>query len=466
MPYTRASIHGDLTKLRSGASGLGNPACGLSITLPVNDALTTDQISHLIDAATDRPGDDPIFSLNSEAKARAAAGEDILNATIGALMEDDGRLCVMPAVFTAYASVPPTKAAAYAPIAGDPPFLRAVIEDTFGAPTSKPGTLSAHSVAVATAGGTGALHHAIVNFLDPGQALLTTEYFWTPYKIIANHTRRAVETFEMFDESGRFNLKAFEESLTWSISRQGRALVIFNFPCHNPTGYSLDDEEWAGVANIVREAGRQAPVAFLNDLAYARYGREGSESWIQHLDTMAETAVVLVAWSASKTFAQYGARIGALVALANDADERERIANAISFSCRGTWSNCNHLGLLAITELLTNAELRQRVDAERAGLIRDLGARVEVFNREAEALGLVYPRYEGGFFVSLFTPDAELTAATMRAEGVYIVPMKGAVRVALCSTPTPAIPRLVAALKRGIDAAVDAARASGDTTSK
>ena len=432
----------------------------------MNDALTTDRISHLIDAAIDRPGDDPIFSLNNEAKARAAAGEDILNATIGALMEDDGRLCVMPAVFDAYSSVPPSKAAAYAPIAGDPPFLRAVIEDTFGSRTSDAGTLASRSVAVATAGGTGALHHAIVNFLDPGQALLTTEYYWTPYKIIANHTRRAVETFEMFDDAGRFNLKAFEESLTWSISRQGRALVVFNFPCHNPTGYSLDDEEWAGVASIVREAGRRAPVAFLNDLAYARYGVDDSKSWTEHLETMAETAVVLVAWSASKTFAQYGARIGALVALAADADERERIANAISFSCRGTWSNCNHLGILAITELLINAELRSRVDAERAGLIEALGARVEVFNREAESLGLDYPRYEGGFFVSLFTPDAELTAATMRAEGVYIVPMKGAVRVALCSTPTPAIPRLVAALKRGIEAAGGVAQAASDANDK
>ncbi len=432
----------------------------------MNDALTTDRISHLIDAAIDRPGDDPIFSLNNEAKARAAAGEDILNATIGALMEDDGRLCVMPAVFDAYSSVPLSKAAAYAPIAGDPPFLRAVIEDTFGSRTSDAGTLASRSVAVATAGGTGALHHAIVNFLDPGQALLTTEYYWTPYKIIANHTRRAVETFEMFDDAGRFNLKAFEESLTWSISRQGRALVVFNFPCHNPTGYSLDDEEWAGVANIVREAGRRAPVAFLNDLAYARYGVDDSKSWTEHLETMAETAVVLVAWSASKTFAQYGARIGALVALAADADERERIANAISFSCRGTWSNCNHLGILAITELLINAELRSRVDAERAGLIEALGARVEVFNREAESLGLDYPRYEGGFFVSLFTPDAELTAATMRAEGVYIVPMKGAVRVALCSTPTPAIPRLVAALKRGIEAAGGVAQAASDANDK
>ena len=419
----------------------------------MNDALTTKRFSHLIDAATDRPGDDPIFSLNAEAKARAAAGEDILNATIGALMDDDGRLCVMPAVFDAYASVPPSKAAAYAPIAGDPPFLRAVIEDTFGSRSGQKNSLADRSVAVATAGGTGALHHAIVNFLDPGQALLTTSYFWTPYQIIAHHTRRAVETFEMFDESGSFNPKALEESLTWSISRQGRALVILNFPCHNPTGYSLDDEEWAAVAEIVREAGRTAPVAFLNDLAYARYGTPGCESWVDHLSTMAETAVVLVAWSASKTYAQYGARIGALVALADDPEERERIANAVSFSCRGTWSNCNHLGILAVTELLTNAELRRRGDEERAGLIRNLGARIEVFNREAESIGLSYPRYEGGFFVSVFTPDAELTAATMREEGVFIVPMKGAVRVALCSTPTQAIPRLVAALSRGTQAA-------------
>ena len=47
----------------------------------------------------------------------------------------------------------------------------------------------------------------------------------------------------------------------------------------------------------------------------------------------------------------------------------------------------------------------------------------------------------------------ERTAAAMRKRGVYVVPIPGAVRVALCSTPLAAVPRLVEALVAGVRAA-------------
>ena len=58
-----------------------------------------------------------------------------------------------------------------------------------------------------------------------------------------------------------------------------------------------------------------------------------------------------------------------------------------------------------------------------------------------------------GTCLVLVTPDGERTAEVMRDEGVYVVPMEGAVRVALCSTPEAAIPRLVEALRMGLEGA-------------
>ncbi len=405
--------------------------------------------SPLIPSAAARSGDDPIFALNAEAQRRAAAGESVINATLGALMEDDGSLAVMPTVIDALARVPMKKAAAYAPISGDPPFLKAVIQDVYGA-----GALADATVAAATPGGTGALYHAITNFLEPGQALLTTDYFWGPYQTIAAHTGRKLETFPMFATGGGFHLAAFEAALEALLERQERALVLLNSPCHNPTGYSLDEREWAALAGIVHKAAERASVAFLVDLAYARFGSKASQGWTRHAAQLSERATLLVAWSASKSFAQYGARVGALLATHPDAAERARIANALSFACRGTWSNCNHLGLLAIADLLSEPALKTRADAERERLIRLLDERVSAFNREAARAGLAYPRYEGGFFVSVFTGDPERSAARLREEGVFVVPLKiaggGAVRVALCSTPAREVPRLVAALARAI----------------
>jgi len=403
--------------------------------------LTRDWASGLIPAAAGRAGDDPIFALNAEATARAQKGETILNATIGALMEDDGRLAILPAVVDAMARVPVAKAAAYAPILGEAEFLRAVIDDLFDS-----GPLAKLAIAAATPGGTGAIHHAILNFLEPNQSLLTTSYFWGPYQVIAASTGRGVETFDMFDAQDRFDLEAFETALGHQIARQGRALVLLNFPCHNPTGYSLDEREWRGVTDIVRAAGERAPVAFLLDHAYARFGSASSQAWVAHAARMVGSAVLLVAWTASKSFAQYGSRTGALVAVHVDPREREAIRGALGFSCRGTWSNCNHLGQLTIASMLVDPELRARADTDRRRLLHLLGERVAAFQREASRTRLRFPRYEGGFFVSVFTPDAERTAKALREEGVYVVPLKGAVRVALCSTPVRDVARLVRTL--------------------
>jgi aspartate/tyrosine/aromatic aminotransferase len=164
-------------------------------------------------------------------------------------------------------------------------------------------------------------------------------------------------------------------------------------------------------------------------------------------------ATILCAWTASKAYAQYGARIGALVAIDSDPEERQRIKNALAYSCRGTWSNCNHLGMLAITELIEDPGLRARSDQEREGLRALLQERVHVFNGLARKAGLSFPRYEGGFFVSVFTPRPRVTSARMQEHGVFVVPLEGAVRIAMCSTPARDVPRLVEALVAGVRAA-------------
>ncbi len=403
--------------------------------------------SHLIPASADRPGDDPIFALNAEASKRAAAGEDILNSTLGALMQDDGTMAVMPSVFEAYRRIAPERAAAYAPISGPPNFIRAVIEDLFGS-----GQLSSAATGAATPGGTGACYQAIVNFLEPGQKLLTTSFYWGPYGILAQHCGRGIETFEMLAADGSFNVEAMGVGLDRMLKEQGRALLMLNTPCHNPTGFSLDDRDWSEFVTSVQVASRKGPVTVAFDFAYAKFATPGSIRWPRHVARLQGHATLLFAWSASKAYAQYGARVGACVAVGTDDAERERIRNALGFSCRGTWSNCNHLGMLAIAELLNDPELRRSSDAEREMLRSLLSERVERFNELAQSRGLVYPRYEGGFFVTVFTPDAKRAAARMREDGVFVVPLDGGVRVAICSTPAKDMERLVDALVSGVAA--------------
>ena len=409
---------------------------------------TSTKFSSVIAVARDRAGNDPIFALNAEAAQRASAGESILNATLGALITDDGRLGVMPTVLETLTRIDGSRAAGYAPISGAPAFREAVVRDLFGE-----GPLASQAVAVSTPGGTGAVYQAVVNFLEPGQSLLTPSYFWGPYSEIARHSERGLDTFPMFRADGMFDIEGLAAGLDRHVATQGRALVVLNFPCHNPTGYSLGPDEWRRVADTIDRVGKRAPVTVLIDAAYMHFDGDAATSLVNILPSLLKSATVLVAWTASKSFTQYGARVGALVGLHRDAAELDQVANALGYSCRSTWSNCNHLGQLAVTELLTDPELSARCDAERAELIDLLQERIDAFNAEASTAGLRIPRYDSGFFVAVFTRDAEVTARTMREAGVYVTPIQAAVRVALCSTPASSIPRLVEALQAGVAAA-------------
>lgn len=399
---------------------------------------------HLIPSHQGRPSDDPIFALNNEANARKARGEAVVNGTVGALLYDDGRLAILEAAARAVREVPAEEWAPYAPIAGSGDFLQAVMGDIF---RDEP-ELRASAVAAATPGGTGALHHAITNYLEPGQSLLTTSFYWGPYHTLCDESGRSVATFSMFDAEGAMDIAALDRALEQQIRAQKRVLLFINDPCHNPTGYSMRSEEWrALVEALVRRSG-EAPITLLVDMAYFAYAAGDPRVFLKELRPLLGKVGLLFAWSASKTYTHYGLRVGALVACVADPAARAATDAALSYSCRGTWSNCSRGGMRAVTRLLTDPALSAACDQERGALKALLGARVAAFNELAPKHALRYPRYEGGFFVTVFDDDAHGRAARMRDDGVFVVPQKGALRVALCSVAAKDVPRLVASLAR------------------
>jgi aromatic-amino-acid transaminase len=276
--------------------------------------------------------------------------------------------------------------------------------------------------------------------------LLTTSFYWGPYKTLADQQGRALVTFRMFDERGRFDVTSLDRHLSQILDAQGRALVVLNSPCHNPTGYSLDPSEWDDVATAVASAAKKGPVTVVIDGAYALYGARSLAHDRDRILAMSEHALVAFAWSASKSFTQYGARVGALVVYCPDEGDRKRVASALSFACRGTWSTCNAAGMAAITRALTEPELRERVAVERAALKALLDRRVLAWNEHARAAGLRFPRYDGGFFTTVLCDGAFEAASALKQDGVFVVPQAGALRVALCSVAERDVPRLAEAI--------------------
>jgi aromatic-amino-acid transaminase len=409
-------------------------------------------MSFLIPSRTTRPGDDPIFALNAEARARAQRGERVINATVGSLLDDRGQLATLPSVVGALGEIPATQAAAYAAIGGSPDFLRGVARDLLGEHELR-GTKAREIVAsVATPGGTGALRHAIANFLEPGQKLLTTSFYWGPYKTLADEADRGLATFPMFDASGALDTGAFRRELEALLRAQGRALLLLNSPCHNPTGYSFDKREWSAVRGAIEELAELGPIAVCLDVAYARFGAQPLGVMLDEMVALAPRALPMFAWSASKTFLQYGLRVGALVTVHPDDDERRRIQSALNYSCRGVWSNVNAGGMAGLAKVLGDEARTAEVDRERAAMVELLARRVARWNELAGPAGLRYPRYDGGFFTTVFCDDALAKGEQLKERGLFVVPQAGALRVALCSVSEADIPALVegiAAVVRG-----------------
>ena len=106
------------------------------------------------------PKEDKNFGINNRAKAMIAekGKEHVVNATLGVLLDDEGKLVVLSSVSDIFQSLKPEEFAEYAPISGTPGFREAVKKDAFG--SFEP---NRYTEAVATPGGTGAIHSTIAN---------------------------------------------------------------------------------------------------------------------------------------------------------------------------------------------------------------------------------------------------------------------------------------------------------------
>ena len=144
---------------------------------------------------------DIIFNLSERAqRAEKLVGkENVINATIGALMDDEGKLITMKSVYDEFKSLPNNEISAYASIAGQDDYKEAVKKVCFQGNDPK-----AHIRVVASPGGSGAIKLALWNYTNLGDIILTSDWYWGPYKIIAEEAGRDVENFELFNEEGSF----------------------------------------------------------------------------------------------------------------------------------------------------------------------------------------------------------------------------------------------------------------------
>lgn len=393
------------------------------------------------------PQEDKIFGISNRAKKRIAekGAEQVINATIGSLLDDRGELVVLSSVAAVFKQLSPKDYADYAPIGGIAPFKEAVQKAAFGAHQPE-GFIEA----VATPGGTGALRNVISNYSAAGDKVLTSDWHWAPYNTIAGELGRSIETFTFFTAQRSFHAEAFRQKVMQLLDIQESLVIIMNTPAHNPTGYSLTLSDWDQVVDVLCEgAKRGKAIALVIDAAYIDFAGDEEEyrRFLPKLAELSENVLPIMAYSLSKTFTLYGTRCGAMICIAKTkaiADEFKRVCE---YSSRGSWSNSAKVAQVILSKIYSDPALLEKVDKERAHYRDMLLARGRAFEEEAQSVGLETVPFDAGFFLSIPCDNPDEISAKLEQEDVFIVPLAKGLRVSVASISEEKCRKLPALIK-------------------
>ncbi|MGL4607211.1 MAG: pyridoxal phosphate-dependent aminotransferase [Eubacteriaceae bacterium] len=381
-------------------------------------------------------GTDPIFKIAAEAAkcTKEFGSEAVINSTIGALMDDDGNLVTFKGVYDTLKSLPNNLIADYAGLAGQPDFLEKIVDACFM--DCKP---KGFIKAVATPGGTGAVRHAFCNYAEFGDTILITDWYWAAYTTIADENRRKIRTFPLYNKKGTFNLAGFKENVLDLLEKQKRVLAVLNTPAHNPTGYTISDEEWKEIIAFVTKTGNEQPdskIILLVDLAYIDFAGEDEKNgrgFMELLTGLPENVLTLYAFSASKGYTMYGLRNGAIICVAPTEEIAEEFANSCTYSNRGNWSNGTRGAMETITKIFSNEELYNQTMAEQNFHKSILKRRANAFIEEANKIGLEMLTYKDGFFISIPCKNAKEVSDKLMENKMFVVALEKGLRFAPCA---------------------------------
>lgn len=395
------------------------------------------------------PKEDKIFGISSRAKAMIAekGKENVVNATIGALLDDDGNLVVLSSVVDVFKTLRPEDYAEYAPIGGIPEFKKAIKKAAFF--DFEP---SSFTEVVATPGGTGGIRDIIGNYTQVGDTVLTSDWYWANYKSIAGEIGRTLTTYTLLNENGTFNKEDFSEKLDSILEKQESLVIIINTPAHNPTGYSMTLEDWDCITDAVSKADSSKKITLYVDVAYIDFAGDESEyrKFLPKLEQLPENVLPVIGYSASKTFTLYGMRCGAMICMAKTAEIAAEFKQVCEFSARATWSNSPRAAQKVIAKIYEDEELLQKVNAERAYYRDLLIKRGRAFEAAAAEADLEIVPFDSGFFASIPCDNPDEVSKKLEAEGIFLVPLAKGLRVSVASVSEEVCRKIPAKIKEAM----------------
>lgn len=374
---------------------------------------------------------DLVFHLNEEVNQKLARGEKVINAAIGMLVDDNNQIICSPVIdHLLQTLVTKNSCKAYIKSDGGYDFNYYLKKYVFDDQLDQ--IKSTYFISsIATMGGTGALSIAVRNYVENNQKLIIPSIGWSNYVSIAKQYQLETVNYNLFKDNV-FDIDDLLKVCETSIDESGRATLIINDPCHNPTGYCLNDEEWDKIIDGLNQLNEKGLVTLILDVAYMDFS-ENSRLFFKKIIDKKINFMTLVAWSASKSFAVYGYRLGALLGISPNLEDYIDFNNSSVATARTTWSIPNHLMVELLISLMQNEQYLRLVKQEFVDLQKLLLSRVETVKRDFAFLGESLP-YKGGFFLIYEVDDAKKISEQLKEKNIYVLPLGNRyIRVSICS---------------------------------
>lgn len=397
--------------------------------------------------------EDITFNLSERAQndENIYGKDNVINSTIGVLIDDDGKLVALESVYDEYKNLDDTLIASYAQIAGQKSYIEAVKKACFKEHMPK-----GHIKVVASPGGTGSIKMAIFNYTNENEKILVPNWYWGPYKIISEEINRELINYDLFNEKGNFNFESFKNQFLNISYNQERVFTIFNTPAHNPTGYTIEDKEWDKILDLCKKVALEdkKKIILFVDVAYIDFsGKDGKDTreFFEKFSNLPENILIIIGFSMSKGYTAYGMRSGACICVSADEEIADEFYYSCSHSARANWSNCNRGAMELLTSIINNEEKLKRYENEKNKYKNLLKERAKVFVDKAKEVNLDILPYRDGFFISIPCENPMKVCEKAIESKLYTIPLKMGIRFAICAVSKEKCEKAPNIIKEAID---------------
>lgn len=370
-----------------------------------------------------------ILKISKDAIAASKKYKGVINASVGMFYDEEKLVGGMPIVTKAIKNFREDDILPYPAVDGGDTFKRNVISWVFKQYEEEIRDKMFVN-ACATPGGSGAIAATFSVYSKPNDYIFVSDIRWQYERFAARAKLRLFE-HNLF-KGNDFDIESFEKRLDELCDIQKNVIVIVNDPCHNPTGFTLSENEWKQILKILNGKANNE-ITFIYDLAYLDFSHEqDNRKKMSYLPQLKKHIITILSFSGSKTFGAYGLRLGAAIGLSNDKEKVDSFHKMFVNEARGSWSASPTISI----NLLNHFSKEKNQDEFSIGLdkINSLvQLRSESFMKQCQEIGLKTHPFRSGFYTVVLTPNPEVDYLKLAKEHIYAVPMSGGIRFALCS---------------------------------